>query len=32
MDRERLEKAIRELLISLGEDPDREGLGILLVE
>ncbi len=26
MDRERLEKAIRELLLSLGEDPDREGL------
>ena len=26
MDREGIEKAIRELLIALGEDPDREGL------
>lgn len=26
MDRERIEKAIREILFAIGEDPDREGL------
>ena len=26
MDRERLENAVREILIAIGEDPDREGL------
>ena len=26
MDKERIEKAIRELLLAIGEDPDREGL------
>ncbi len=26
MDRERIEKAVREILIAVGEDPDREGL------
>ncbi|MFZ7102834.1 MAG: GTP cyclohydrolase I FolE [Peptococcaceae bacterium] len=26
MDRERIEKAVRELLVAIGEDPDREGL------
>jgi GTP cyclohydrolase I len=25
-DQERAEKAVRELLLALGEDPDREGL------
>lgn len=26
MDKERIEKAVREILIAIGEDPDREGL------
>ncbi len=26
MDKERIEKAVRELLLAIGEDPDREGL------
>ena len=26
MDKERIEKAFREILIAIGEDPDREGL------
>ena len=26
MDRERIEKAVREILLAVGEDPDREGL------
>ena len=26
MDRERIKNAVRELLIGIGEDPDREGL------
>lgn len=26
MDRERIQKAVREILIAIGEDPDREGL------
>lgn len=26
MDRKLLEKAIREMIIAIGEDPDREGL------
>ncbi|MBQ6117755.1 MAG: GTP cyclohydrolase I, partial [Clostridia bacterium] len=26
MDRERIENAVREILIAVGEDPDREGL------
>lgn len=26
MDKARIEKAVREILIAIGEDPDREGL------
>ena len=26
MDKERIEKAVREILFAIGEDPDREGL------
>ena len=26
MDRERIENAVREILLAVGEDPDREGL------
>ncbi|MBW8382356.1 MAG: GTP cyclohydrolase I, partial [Youngiibacter sp.] len=26
MDKDRIEKAVREILIAVGEDPDREGL------
>ena len=31
-DQERAEKAVRELLLALGEDPEREGLRRLLLE
>ena len=26
MDKEKIEKAVREIIIAIGEDPDREGL------